>query len=38
MRLELPNQAFLKLFAVRAALEMERQWLERVRRVVGVGL
>lgn len=31
MRAELPHQAILKLFAVRAAVEIERHWLERQR-------
>lgn len=37
MREELPHQAIFKIFAVRAAIEMERRLLERERHRVGPG-
>jgi len=33
---ELPHQAILKVFAVRAGIELERRQLERERRAVGM--
>jgi len=36
MRKDLPHQAILKIFAVRAAVELERRQLERERRAVGM--
>jgi GAF domain-containing protein len=33
---DLPHQAILKIFAVRAAVELERRQLERERRAVGM--